>query len=371
MRHDMEDSGSKHFVIPDGQNKEGVPMDHWEWCGRYIVDKRPKVVICLGDFADMPSLSTYDAKGSKLFENRRYAKDIAAAHHAMNRLMRPLWVLQGKQQAEGTPVYRPRLVMLYGNHEDRITRAINADPAMNEGRMSLDDLAYERFGWETVPFLQPINIDGVVYSHYFSNGLMGRPITRAAALLTKKHMSCVAGHQQGRDIAYGQRADGKTITALIAGSFYQHEEDYLNTQTNNHWRGIYVLHEVKDGEFDEMAVSLNYLAKRYGGQTVIRQQFELPIAMPHKSSEDEDEEYYGHRSHVESDSRRSEPAISFVDATDEKRADSEDNLRSRPAPRVQVADGARYCSRHPGYKVKRKPKADCAQCWQMWHGRIK
>jgi hypothetical protein len=265
MVEDKVTNGTKHFIIPDGQNKEGVPMDHWLWCGKYIVDKRPDVVVCLGDFADMPSLSQYDAKGSKQFENRRYMKDIEASEVAMRLLLAPLCELQAKQTFEKHKVYRPRMVMLYGNHEDRITRAINQDPAMNDGRMSLDDLRYEEFGWETVPFLQPINIDGVVYSHYFSNGLMGRPITRAQGLLTKKHMSCVAGHQQGRDIAYGQRADGKTITGLICGSFYQHEEDYLNIQTNNHWRGLYVLHEVKDGEFDEMAVSLGYLRKRYGG----------------------------------------------------------------------------------------------------------
>jgi hypothetical protein len=30
------------------------------------------------------------------------------------------------------------------------------------------------------------------------------------------------------------------------------------------WRGIWMLHEVDDGAFDEMPVSLNYLRKRYG-----------------------------------------------------------------------------------------------------------
>jgi hypothetical protein len=76
-------------------------------------------------------------------------------------------------------------------------------------------------------------------------------------------MSCVAGHQQGRDIAFGKRADGRKMTGIIAGSFYQHEEAYLNPQTNSHWRGVYMLHEVEDGSFDEMAVSMNYLRREY------------------------------------------------------------------------------------------------------------
>ena len=93
---------------------------------------------------------------------------------------------------------------------------------------------------------------------------MGRPCTTAQAMLNKKHMSCFAGHQQGRQIAYARRADGTEITGIIAGSCYEHNEDYLNMQSNNHWRGVYMLHEVKDGSFDEMAVSLNYLKRTYG-----------------------------------------------------------------------------------------------------------
>ena len=41
-------------------------------------------------------------------------------------------------------------------------------------------------------------------------------------------MSCVAGHQQGHSIAYGQDATGKQMTAIISGSCYLHDEDYLS-----------------------------------------------------------------------------------------------------------------------------------------------
>jgi len=61
----------KHFILPDCQVKPGVPLNHLEWAGRFVVDKRPEVVVCLGDFADMPSLSSYDV-GKKSFEGRRY-----------------------------------------------------------------------------------------------------------------------------------------------------------------------------------------------------------------------------------------------------------------------------------------------------------
>lgn len=252
---------SKHLIIPDCQVKPGVPLEHLEWLGQYIVDKRPDVIIQIGDFADMESLSSYDV-GKKSFEGRRYKADIEAAYHGMAMLLCPLRELQGKLKADKKRAYTPRLVLTLGNHEDRITRAVDSDPKL-DGTIGLQDLNYEAFGWEVYPYLQPVNIDGIMYSHYFPSGQLGRPCTSARAILSKYHMSCIAGHQQGRDIAYGKRADGKTITAIIAGSFYQHEEPYLNPVTNNHWRGIYMLHEVTDGSFDEMAVSINYLRRKY------------------------------------------------------------------------------------------------------------
>ena len=93
---------------------------------------------------------------------------------------------------------------------------------------------------------------------------MGRPICSAVALLSKLHMSTFAFHQQGRLIAYSKRADGVELTAILAGSCYEHEEGYLNAQTNQHWRGCYMLNDVQpNGQFDEMALSIKYLKSRY------------------------------------------------------------------------------------------------------------
>ena len=54
------------------------------------------------------------------------------------------------------------------------------------------------------------------------------------------------------------------MTAIISGSFYQHDYKYLSPFTNRHWRGTYFLHEVRDGQFDEMALSIGFLKRRYG-----------------------------------------------------------------------------------------------------------
>lgn len=254
----------RHIVIPDGQVKPGVPLEHWTWLGHYIVKMQPNVIVQIGDFADMESLCSYD-EGKKSFEGRRYKADIEVAKHAMGLLLDPInnYNLLRKQQKK--PQYKPRRVLCLGNHEDRITRAIESDAKL-EGVLSLEDLQYREAGWEVYPFLQPVTIDGVVYNHYFPTGQMGHPCGTARSILNKYHMSCFAGHMQGRDIAYARRADGTTITAIIAGSFYQHDEAYLNPITNSVWKGVYVLHEVANGAFDEMPVSLNYLKQKYGGK---------------------------------------------------------------------------------------------------------
>lgn len=254
-------SNPTHVVIPDIQCKPGVPLEHLYWASSYIAEKKPEVIVCLGDFADMESLSSYD-KGTKSFEGRRYTKDIETAHFAMELFMNPIWREQAKLIKNKEKRWKPRLIMCLGNHENRIDRAINADPKL-DGLIATEDLKYSRFGWEVYPYLQPITVDGISYCHYFSSGILGRPVTSARMLLQKHHMSCVAGHQQGRDIAYGKRADGRDMTAIITGSFYQHDEAYLNPQTNNCWRGIWFLHDVDQGQFDEMPLSMKYLKSKY------------------------------------------------------------------------------------------------------------
>jgi hypothetical protein len=251
----------RHLVIPDCQIRAEDDFTFLSWIGQYIVDKKPDKVICLGDFADMPSLSSYDV-GKKSFEGRRYLKDTSASLKAMKVLLSPLEAYNLKQRATKHAVYKPELHLVLGNHEERINRAVNNDAKL-EGMLSIDDLCYEYFRWQVYPFLEVVVIDGVAYSHYFVSGVAGRPCSTAQQQLTKKHMSCISGHQQGLQIATANRADGKMIHSVIAGSCYEHEEDYLGPQANNHWRGILVLNDVNDGEFELMPVTLKYLKERY------------------------------------------------------------------------------------------------------------
>lgn len=248
------------LCIPDTQCKEDTPTKHLEWAGKAIVDYQPDIVVHLGDHWDFPSLSSHDKAGSKYFEGKRYLIDVEAGNKGMDILLAPLKELQKNQKSSKHKVYKPRLVFLMGNHCNRVTRAIQNNP-MLDGLMTFDHLNLK--DWEVHAFLQPVFISGIGFNHYWPVGAMGRPASSASVIINKLHMSCIAGHQQGKQVAYGKRADGRALCSIITGSYYLHDEHYMDQLSNRHWRGLVVLNDVKDGCFDEMFLSIEYLKRKY------------------------------------------------------------------------------------------------------------
>jgi len=76
-------------------------------------------------------------------------------------------------------------------------------------------------------------------------------------------MSCTAGHKQGLDVYIYGTSHGM-MRGVIAGSFYQHEEEYLSPQGTQYWRGILLKTEVHKGAYNLVEVSMNYLRRKYG-----------------------------------------------------------------------------------------------------------
>ena len=261
-----------HVVIPDTQVKENVPLDHLWWIGQYIVDQfggRPDVsIIHLGDHADMPSLSSYD-EGKMEMEGRRYRADIDIANKGFSILNAPLIDFNKNLARSHKKQWAPNRHFFDGNHEHRISRAISKTPKL-EGVVSLADLRYEDYGWTRHPFLEPIDIDGVTYAHYFYNPMTGIPYSGAIDTRLKTiGFSFTMGHQQ--HLLYGMRyIKDRAIHGIVAGACYLHDEDYKGPQGNAHWRGIIIKHEVENGSYDPMFVSLNYLCRRYEGVSLSR-----------------------------------------------------------------------------------------------------
>lgn len=242
--------GRMHMVIPDTQVKPGVSIDHLEWAGNYAAEKRPDVIVMIGDWWDMPSLSSHD-KGKMAFEGRRYLDDIKAGRRGMERFLEAL---------RKATDYSPRLVFTLGNHEHRIIRYVDNNPEFS-GKFSFDDLGLHEYGWEVHDFLKPVLIDGIEYCHYFTSGVMGRPVSSAATLLRERQRSCTQGHVQHTDIAIHKKTQQ---IALFSGTFYAHDEAYLGYQGNVQRRQIVIKNEVDgEGHYDPLFVSMKFLEKAY------------------------------------------------------------------------------------------------------------
>lgn len=254
---------NEHVFIPDTQVRPGVDTDHLKAAGNYIADKHPDVIVHVGDHWDMPSLSTYEEKGSKYFHDKNYQEDVLAGNEAMARLRAPIDREINRISNNKKKKWEPRMVLLQGNHEYRIVRAQHADPVL-AGALSLDHL--DTYGWEVHPYLKPVEIDGILYCHLFQNpqsltrgNLSGSMTNR----LNKIKQSFSQGHQQILDWGMQYTSSGRRILGLVAGAFYSHEEEYMGPQGTNYWRGMVYKHEVKDGEYDPMMLSLNYLVRSW------------------------------------------------------------------------------------------------------------
>src|ERR1043165_9002111 len=148
---------TSHLIIADAHAHPDYDNKRFKWLGEFIATIQPDHVIMIGDWADMPSLCTYDY-GTKGFEGRRYVKDIEAAIDAQEKMFAPIRARKRKL---------PKFWMLEGNHEHRIAKAVSADSKL-EGVLSYSDLMFKEFGWEVVPYYGStpgiLHLDGVAYA---------------------------------------------------------------------------------------------------------------------------------------------------------------------------------------------------------------
>lgn len=247
---------STHIVIPDSHAKPNQDLRRYDWLGKLIVDVKPDVVIDIGDWFDMESLCTYE-KGMRQFEGRRYRSDIEAGIEAQDRLLSV--VRRQKRKL-------PRFVRTLGNHEHRIVRATELDAVLH-GTISLDDLQSKEYLWEQHDFLTPVDIDGVLYSHFFTSGVMGRPIggvNHARSLLVKNIASCTQGHSHSFDFSRQSTATGRKINGCVVGCYFEEYHEWAGPANNMYDRGVVIKRGVQDGDYDLEWISIERMEELYG-----------------------------------------------------------------------------------------------------------
>lgn len=246
---------TKHLVIPDSHAHPDYSNERFNWLGKLIHDERPDVVVNIGDLADMPSLC-FHSKPLEL-EGARYNADCNAAKDAQERLFYE--VRKHKKRL-------PRFVWTLGNHDIRAQRFAEANPVF-EGFVKNSDIGYEDYPWsDVVPFLDTIDIDGIDYSHYFTSGVMGRPIGGqhpAWTIIKKRNKSSTCGHSHITDYKI-DKTPGRSLMGLVVGCYVDYEAGYAGPANDMWSRGVAICDNVEDGLYDYRWVSLNTIKKEYG-----------------------------------------------------------------------------------------------------------
>lgn len=254
------------LVIPDPHAHPDYSNARFDLLSHLIMDRKPDTIICLGDFADMPSLSSYD-KGKKSFEGRRFKDDCESAIDAQVRMFAGIAEYNDRARRNKDKQYRPTTVMLGGNHDEgRISRIVNDNPEW-EGVIALSALRYNDYWHTYVPYRHTIDLDGVLYSHHFATGVSGRPIggiNMGRSLVQKNYVSSTVGHSHLWNSFTDTRRDGTRVHGLSAGCFVDFALEFAAETHHLWWRGVILKHNVRDGDYDLEQISLDRLRALYG-----------------------------------------------------------------------------------------------------------
>lgn len=253
--------GRRHLDVPDIQQTDDRPTKHWQWLAMCGLDSEAEVVCILGDLWDLPSLSSHGTPGARSMEGRRLRADLDSGIRQLH------WLINEWEKRS----YRPEIHFFTGNHENRLNRAIEANPQLLDGLLGDDPFQFRGLPIQVHEFLHPVDIDGVRYAHFFPHNAQGQ-ITQtkngapnAEAQARRQMQSATAGHKQGFDYRAIQTGRGQ-MHGLIIGSFYLHDESYM--PENNYWRGLVIKRSVCDGDYEIKREGMRILEWKYGGKSV-------------------------------------------------------------------------------------------------------
>lgn len=249
-----------YLIIPDQHAHPDHDNKRADYLSQLIIDLKPDVVVNMGDAADMASLSSYD-KGKRSFHGKSYAKDLEAHLDFQGRVWDRVFSRKKK-----TP-YR---VVLEGNHEHRIERALDLSPEL-EGTFGFSDFGFSDYYHDVVRYdggnPGVIELDGILFSHFFPSGVMGRPVggeRPGYSLLSKNDQSSVQSHIHVFDYYSKATVSGKKLHGLVAGCYLDYIPDWAGVLGRFQRGGVAVLRDVNKGDFDFEWISIERLARAYG-----------------------------------------------------------------------------------------------------------
>lgn len=250
---------SEHLFIPDTQVRDGVDTDHIRRAGLLALDRKPDVIVVIGDWWDMPSLSTHTPAQKIAYDNHNYNRDLKAGIRAMELFLAPIQQYNLHQRAMRKAQYKPTMIFTMGNHEYRLDRLEEQQPIL-KGVLPTPERYLIDKGFIVAPFKQPVTVDGVTYCHYCPQTKAPGAVERAHLIMQRRNSSWTVGHTQ--DIDYYVSKHYPRLQCIISGSFYTHDEGYKDG-SNDHWRGLVYKRNVVGGTYDPEFISIDGLRAMY------------------------------------------------------------------------------------------------------------
>lgn len=251
--------GKSILIIPDAHarpNEDFDGLDRFRAAGKLILDLKPDHVVCLGDIGDFDSLNPHKRKAADAFDGKKVRLDLDAYQSALKDIRSPVKRANERHRKARRKdrIWEPTWNLLEGNHEERWRRWPETE------LLGHDELALlaEEEGWAWTRFLDPLDIEGVLFAHYFTTGVSRKP-AGVRQILNKTHRSTVWGHTHSWSMDMQPVLGGGTLTALCAGCYKPPH------RTGEHeWSGLTMLTDVRAGSFAVQQIPYSHVLGRYG-----------------------------------------------------------------------------------------------------------
>lgn len=234
-------------------------LERFEWLGHHITERKPDIVVVMGDFVSLNSLSAWDSDKRRKMENRRYREDVAVGNEALDTLLKSLQTEQAIAKQQKKKAYRPKMFFLEGNHEERLERYVDYNPVLEGSIDILQDLKLEERGFSIIRYGEYLSANGTYFTHIPFAG-NGKPYHSTATtsslgkrILQSFSSNVVYGHTHRLEVQQVTRRGLPSIAAYNVGCYTaDKQEDYAANMVDDSWKGV-VHFAIKDtGEMESV-----------------------------------------------------------------------------------------------------------------------
>lgn len=233
-------------------------LDRFLYLGQYIIEKKPDYIVFMGDFLTFQCLSGWDRDKRMKMEGKRYKKEIDTGNKALDIIFYPLNELQDRQRKNKEKIYRPEIIYLNGNHENRLDRYLESDPTF-EGLVSVDqDLKLRERGIKFIPYREYYYINDIAFTHIPFNKakeISGVNITKKVSQVMFGSVVFAHTHCKAEE-NFKRHGQDDLQQVLVVGCFFEDEEDYIHGRIIEYWKGLVLLDSFKPGRFDMETTTL-------------------------------------------------------------------------------------------------------------------